>query len=254
MNESGTIRNVEPATDVREEANPVQPRLWLWVAGSVMWVAVGVAAVYLYANRPDAPVTVLKSNGGASGESAAPAAQPPEMVWDPNGVEDFEFAECRGGTVSKQDLLGKPWLATFVFTRCQGTCPRIMRSTHELERALKDVDLRFVSFTVDPEFDTVEVLRKEAENYEAPEGRWLLLTGDRAKIYHLIAKSFQMPVKEITGPERQPGFEVLHSNNIMLVDAGGVVVGKYDGTNGEDMAKLRRRVREMVPAETKASR
>ncbi|MEX0702745.1 MAG: SCO family protein [Planctomycetales bacterium] len=251
----------------RDTAASPQLRLWLWIAGSVLWIAVVITAIFfLYvrdtiergrnarasdararadlkavenelASRPTGPVIVEKQPVGA---------------WDPNGIEDFEFAECRGGTVTKQDLLGKPWLASFIFTRCASTCPLIMRSMWELERNLGDVDLRFVSLTVDPAFDTVEVLGKEAEEFEAEEGRWLFLTGEQADIYHLIWNSFKMPVKEITGPDRQPGFQVMHSNNIMLVDSTGVVVGKYDGTNQADMAKLRRRVRELVEQEAES--
>lgn len=260
----GTCSDSAGGACARSGAGCPRPRLWLWMTGLVLWVAVGVAATILLLNRPpeDGPVEIRRSPAGAISETSLasselpggtgnqPADNEPQGVWDPDGVADFEFTECRGGTVSKKDLLGKPWLASFIFTRCAGTCPRITASMRELQRDLRDADVRFVSFTVDPEFDTPEVLRKYAEEHRAEEGRWLFLTGDQGATYQLIWKSFKLPVKEITGPERTPGFEILHSNNIMLVDERGVVVGKYDGTNEVEVARLRRRVREMLrPAE-----
>src|SRR5437868_93764 len=71
--------------------------------------------------------------------------------WDPAGVEEFELTECHGQTVTKADLLGKPWLACFIFTRCAGDCPRVSDQMQLLARRLNGIDVRLVSLTVDPE-------------------------------------------------------------------------------------------------------
>jgi cytochrome oxidase Cu insertion factor (SCO1/SenC/PrrC family) len=73
--------------------------------------------------------------------------------------------------------------------------------------------------------------------------RWKFLTGDQTEIYRLIQQSFKMPVEETKGPDRTPGFEIIHSRNIMLVDQTGRVIGKFDALKDEDMARLRRELK-----------
>lgn len=171
------------------------------------------------------------------------AAQEDSSKWAPVEVEDFSLEECHGKTVTKADLLGKPWLAAFIFTRCAGPCPRVSAQMKILQDKLKDLDIRLVSFTVDPDTDTPEVLRQYAKGLGADPERWWFLTGDKATIYGLIRRSFKMPVQELTGEDRVPGFEIVHSINIMHVDAAGSVIGKYNAANDVDMARLRRAVR-----------
>ena len=77
------------------------------------------------------------------------------------------------------------------------------------------------------------------------------MTGKQADIYGLIHRSFKIPVKEVTGPDRTPGFEFVHSINIMLVDATGKIIGKYNAQKEEEMAKLRKDLKRI--AKPKAS-
>ncbi|HVV98836.1 MAG TPA: SCO family protein, partial [Planctomycetaceae bacterium] len=172
-------------------------------------------------------------------EPAQPAK--PSTIWDPEGIPDFKFTDRTGTEVTKETLLGKPWVAGFIFTRCQGPCPLV---TGQMKRLREQTGVQLVTFDVDPEFDTPEVLTRYAEVYAGlkpgEEQQWYFLTGDKNAIYRYIHDAFRMPVKEVTGPDRQPGFEVIHSVNLMLVDAQGRVVGKYNAQRDEEMAKLRR--------------
>lgn len=161
-----------------------------------------------------------------------------QPTWDPAGIEDFSLTECHGQTVTKADLLGKPWVACFVFTKCAGPCPRVSQQMEILQSRLKGIDVRLVSFSVDPENDTPEVLEKYAKIYKADPEKWWFLTGDKKQIFGLIRRSFRMIVEE--DPKQLPGFEVIHSTNIMYVDAEGIVRGRYNAQNDVDMAKLRR--------------
>ncbi len=167
-------------------------------------------------------------------------AEEQKQLWNPAGVEDFSLTESHGQTVTKADLLGEPWVACFIFTRCAGPdfCPRVSQQMQILQERLKGIDVRLVSFTVDPDFDTPEVLLKYAERYNADPKKWWFLTGDKPVIYHLIRHSFRMIVDE--DPEQIPGFEVRHSIEIMYVDAQGVVRGRYNARDDVAMAKLRR--------------
>ena len=170
----------------------------------------------------------------------AACAEEQKFVWDPAGVEDFSLTECHGQTVTKADLVGKPWIACFIFTRCAGPmfCPRVSEQMQILQKRLHDLDVRLVTITVDPEHDTPEVLADYAARYKADPQRWWFLTGDKDVIYRLIRRSFRMIVDDDT--EKIPGFEVVHSTEIMHVDAAGVVRGRYNAQNDVAMAKLRR--------------
>ena len=95
------------------------------------------------------------------------------------GIDDFSLTERSGKTVIKEDLLGKPWVACFVFTRCAGPCPRVSGQFYQLQKDLKDLDFRLVTFTVDPKNDTPEVLARYAESVGADPEKWLFLTGDQ---------------------------------------------------------------------------
>jgi protein SCO1/2/putative membrane protein len=160
--------------------------------------------------------------------------------WDPQGIEDFEFTECRGRTVTKNDLLGQPWLACFVFTQCAGPCPLVSARMQELQRATAGLPVRLVTLTVDPQNDTPEVLRRYADQLGADPDRWWFLTGDKAAIHRLIRRSFRMIVQEVDPEHRIPGFQVEHSIEIMHVDANGVVIGRYLAKNDVHMDRLRK--------------
>ncbi len=166
------------------------------------------------------------------------ASGQPVNPWPETGVEDFSLVDQTGAKVTKEDLLGKPWAACFVFTRCAGQCLNIMAGMQEVYDELKDDDVRLVTITVDPEYDTPEVLAPYAQGFGADPKRWLFLTGDKKDIYHLIQKSFLLPVEEATGPDRRPGYEVVHSPDIVHVGAQGQVVGRYNGLKESDRKKL----------------
>lgn len=197
-----------------------------------LWCLTGLIGVLWLVAAPTAPHAEEPAK-----EAAAATAPSP---WDEKGIEDFSLTERSGRTVTKADLLGKPWVACFVFTRCAGPCPVVTAQMKILQEKLKDTDVRLVTITVDPETDTPEVLRSYAKNYGADPERWLFLTGDQKAIYHLIHHSFKMPVQEQVGKDRVPGFEIIHSTNMMHVDAKGRVLGKYHAENEDDMTRLRR--------------
>ncbi|MGQ0634665.1 MAG: DUF420 domain-containing protein [Planctomycetaceae bacterium] len=170
--------------------------------------------------------------------SRAVHAEGQQPTWPAEGVEDFSFTECHGRTVTKADLLGQPWLASFIFTNCAGPCPLVSERMQMLQEKTKGLGVRLVSFTVDPERDTPEVLRAYAAHYRADPERWWFLTGDKADIYRVIRGSFKQIAGDALVP--QPGFEIEHSITIMHVDAAGRVVGQYNARDDVDMARLRR--------------
>jgi cytochrome oxidase Cu insertion factor (SCO1/SenC/PrrC family) len=177
-------------------------------------------------------------------------AEEDENPWSPAGIEDFSFTDTDGQTMTRKDLLGKPFVIAFIFTFCRGPCPNVTKEMRELQDRLKDYDFNLVSLTVDPERDTADVLKTYGKTNGADPGRWKFLTGNQAEIYGLIHRSFAMPVQEEEDRDRKPGFEIIHSTNIMLVDKSGRVIGKFNAQKGDEMAKLRKELKRIAPIKT----
>src|SRR5262245_22762850 len=162
----------------------------------------------------------------------AGCAAPPD---DLGHVADFSLTERSGRAVSRADLEGKVWVAAFFFTRCKGHCLQLSATMARLQRDLADQpDVRLVSFSVDPEADTPEVLREYAERFGADPERWLFLTGKEDEIHNLIRESFHLPVQQNQGDARTPGNELLHSPRLAVVDQRGNIRGYFDGRQVDD--------------------
>ncbi len=155
-------------------------------------------------------------------------------------VGDFSLTERSGRTVTQNDLLGKVWVASFVFTRCCTGCPLISESMAQLQRDLADQnEVILVSFTVDPDHDKPDVLNAYADSMGADPRRWLFLTGKQEDVYRVIRESFQLAVQQNEGQARTPGNEVTHSNRLILVDRRGRIRGRdFDGTKADDVPRL----------------
>jgi protein SCO1 len=160
-------------------------------------------------------------NPGASKRDAAPP------IINPTG--DFSLTERNGTTITKSHLSGKVWVASFVFTRCTESCPQVTGTVARLQKELADeADVRFVTFTVDPERDNPDELKRYAEQYRADAEKWLFLTGSEEKIKELLDESFH--VAAIRNPnEKDPGKAIDHSSKIAVVDRDGNIRGYFDG-------------------------
>jgi cytochrome oxidase Cu insertion factor (SCO1/SenC/PrrC family) len=187
-----------------------------------------------------------------AGCTAAPRPQPSgpsgqddhDVDWP---VGDFSLTERSGRTVTCSDLRGKVWVASFLFTRCGSTCPRIADNLARLQDALRRYDdVRLVSFSVDPEHDTPAVLRRYADGHQADPERWLFLTGSEKEIYSLIRDSFHDHAARNRGTASAGGNEVLHSNRVFVVDRRGHIRWFCDGTIADSVGKLRDKVRELA--------
>jgi uncharacterized membrane protein YozB (DUF420 family) len=136
--------------------------------------------------------------------------------------------------VSRDGLAGKPWVADFIFTRCGSVCPTMTSTMAWLqERAPREVG--FVSFTIDPAYDTPEVLARYASEHHAKPG-WIFATGPEAEILDLALHGFHLGAGRVDGPEG--GLD--HSTKLALVDPEGVVRGYYDGVGEASRRRLLR--------------
>jgi protein SCO1 len=227
--------------------------LWLVVVCWVAWIWIGREAPDTAPLAAESPTEQVGSDDAdsahpdtesppASGNVVTPDQPSAKISFPARELPDFEFPECQGGVVSRDSLKGKPWVASFIFTRCITTCPRITLAMKELHDRIRDSnpDVRFVSFSVDSSHDTAKVLQQYSKVYSADPERWKFLTGDELKIHDLIRRGFTLYVKPSLGNERKPGFEVAHSNRVVLVNEDSIPVATFLATRDEDMIRLRR--------------
>ncbi|SIT92814.1 SCO family protein [Pontibacter indicus] len=151
-----------------------------------------------------------------------------------NQVPAFELISQQGQKVSQNELDGNIYVADFFFATCPDICKQMSSQMVRVQEAFLDEEqVKIVSFTVNPEHDTPEVLREYGERYNADPTKWYFLTGDRDKIYDLAQKGFYLPVMKVEGQQ-----DFIHSEKFMLVDKNRYVRGIYDGTDKEDVDRL----------------
>jgi len=149
-------------------------------------------------------------------------------------IPRFEFTNQDGQPFGSEQLAGKIWIADFIFTKCPGPCPIISTRMSELQKPLGKSDVRLVSFSVDPENDTPEVLRTYAEKLRLQPRRWDFLTGSREAIYSLSRDGFKLGVSDGSEEEGVP----VHSTRFVLVDRRGTIRGYYDALTADAVTKL----------------
>ncbi len=150
-------------------------------------------------------------------------------------IPEFSLIDHHGETINLEKLKGNVWVADFFFTSCAGICPRMTEQMKRVQEAFKnDPKFKLVSFTVDPQTDSVWVLSMYAKGWGAIDGKWFFVTGEKKKIYDLARHGFKLPVEEGDGG---PG-DFIHSDRFVLVDADGRIRGYYSGIDPEEVDKL----------------
>ncbi|NNC88153.1 MAG: redoxin domain-containing protein [Akkermansiaceae bacterium] len=181
------------------------------------------------------------------------ASQPGES--DPNSgfkAPAFTLTDQQGASFSSEQLHGKPWLVSFIFTTCPTICPEVTRNLVAIQDSLQDRmnpdHIAFVSVTVDPATDTASRLREYADQYGANHDAWKFLTGERASIWRLSKDGFRLPVA--AGQEQGEGI-ISHSSKVMLFGDDSVLIGVYEGTSEEEMTALEGKLHELLEAATR---
>jgi protein SCO1 len=150
-------------------------------------------------------------------------------------ISDFSFINQNGKTITQKDYAGKIYVADFFFTTCQSICPKMTSNMLEVQKAIvNNPKVMLLSHTVTPEIDSVPVLKKYAIEKGVSDNKWNLVTGDKKDIYYIARKSY-LAVK--TGKPEEL-YDMVHTENFILVDSKRRVRGFYDGTNKEEIKKL----------------
>ena len=159
---------------------------------------------------------------------------------------EFTLVSEQGRTVTRADLAGRVWIADFIFTRCGGSCPILSARMAALaERTAAVPGIRFVSFGVDPEYDTPEILAEYGRKLGADPARWTFLHGDRPVIRALIKDGFKLAIEDGVADSVEP---ILHSTRFVLVDGEGTIRGYYDGMEQPPVDELEKDARALAAA------
>jgi len=150
-------------------------------------------------------------------------------------IADFSFTNQNGKPITQKDYEGKIYVADFFFTTCGSICPKMTTNLVEVQKAfVNNPKVMLLSHTVFPETDSVSVLKKYAQKNGVIDSKWNLVTGDKKQIYTMARKSY-LAVK-LGKPEEL--YDMVHTENFVLVDAKRRVRGFYDGTKKEEIERL----------------
>ena len=153
-------------------------------------------------------------------------------------IPSFHLVDQNDDMFTLQNMEGKVWLADFIFTTCAGPCPIMTERMKTVQKDFKDYEnMRFVSFTVNPDYDTPEILSDYADRNRIDTSTWSFVTGNYEDIQSLVGEGFKMgDVEEI----------VFHSTQFALVDDKGIVRGYYSGTEPSEHISLKRDIRYLL--------
>jgi protein SCO1/2 len=164
-----------------------------------------------------------------------------DTIW--HSVNDFKFQNQLGRTVSLADLPGKVIVADFFFTRCPSICPKLTANIRKLQDALSSKDqfkqlnpsfIQFLSFSVDPDRDSVSVLKAYGNKFGINPDLWWLLTGPKKQIYDFSMNELKLGLADGEGVDSN----FIHTQKLVLLDKEHVVRGYYNGLDSVDMNKM----------------
>ena len=150
-------------------------------------------------------------------------------------IKNFSLINQWGDSVNKQTVKNKIYVANFFFTTCKSICPEMSTNLVDVQKAfLKDDSVLILSHSVNPDYDTVQVLQSYSFIYKTVQNKWHLLTGNKKQIYSLAKESYLVNALEDDGSRE--GF--IHSELFLLIDTKSRIRGMYDGTDKGQVQKL----------------
>jgi protein SCO1 len=165
------------------------------------------------------------------------AAEPLPVLFD---APHFVLTDQDGQPFDSDQLRGKVWVAAFVFTNCAQACPMMTGKMARLQEAVPSKDVMLVSFTVDPQRDTPDVLKQYAKRFNADPARWRFLTGEQSALLETAAGL------KLTAIPARDGKPIDHDEHFLLIDRQGHVRGVYHSNDDEKMKLLARDAEALV--------
>lgn len=159
----------------------------------------------------------------------------PNFVDSTHRTTPFDLTNQLGKEITQKDLRGNIYVANFILTRCtQNICPKMASQMIRVQEAFKDdKDIKIVSYSIDPTYDTPEILKEYAESYDADNSKWYFLTGTEEEIFEQAKCSYFLPAQK-----KDSYVNIDHSERFVLVDRKGQIRGYYNGTRLDEVDKL----------------
>jgi protein SCO1/2 len=199
---------MDPAT-TRKDSHLVEWLIW----GALVATVVAITAAFLWTRFAGRPAKALTAS---------------------NEVPAFALTNQSGQPFALSNLLGHVWVADIIFTRCPVSCERMTRRMRSLQDQFTPrSNVRFVSLTADPGFDSPEVLRRYAGRHGADSNRWTFLTGVKTNVYALAVSGLKFVVLDKTEQKVTDDDLFVHSTQFVLVDKRGWIRGYFEGTDDE---------------------
>ena len=154
-----------------------------------------------------------------------------------NTVRPFTFIRQDGKQITEKDVAGKTYIAEYFFTTCKGICPKMNKNMQKIYLELKnEKDFMVLSHTVDPETDSVPVMKRYADSIGASINNWWFLTGTKENLYKTARESYLLDDPQNSSKNITEQF--IHTQFFALVDKGGQVRGIYDGLKKDEVDQL----------------
>ena len=151
-------------------------------------------------------------------------------------IAPFTMTNQNGQTITEKDYENKVYVADFFFTTCPSICPIMTKNMFSLQEKLKTKypEVKLLSYSVTPEIDTIEQLKRYAVENKVDDKIWNLVTGDKKEIYILARKSYLVVQNDGNGGPH----DMIHTENFVLIDEENRIRGYYDGTDINEMDRL----------------
>jgi protein SCO1/2 len=154
-------------------------------------------------------------------------------------IGDFTLLNQYGESITLEKVKGKVFVAEYFFTTCGTICPKMTEQMTRVQDKFRgNNDVKILSFTVNPDYDTVQVLLEYAQKHGAEKDQWHFLTGSKVELYRLARKSFFVLKPAEAMNLGDAGSDFIHTNNFVLVDQQLRIRGYYDGTSISEVNEL----------------
>jgi protein SCO1/2 len=195
------------------------------LAVAVFWIGIFAALKWMQptAGRQSSAESVADHLPGPADAGGLP------VLWD---APAFVYPDQNGQVVTERTLLGHVWISDFFFTSCTTICPMMTARMAQLQKVMSSPSIQFVSFSVDPDHDTQDVLKQYSRMWRADDSRWHFLRTQRQTLLETAAgmKTFVQPPDKDT--------PIQHSSIFILTDARGKVRGVYDSSDSIAIQRL----------------
>ena len=164
-----------------------------------------------------------------------------------HNIGSFAFLNQKGDTITERFVEGKVYVAEYFFTTCGSICPIMNKQMKRVNNAYFDnPEVAILSFTVDPDIDTVAQMKRYADRHDIKGDHWQFLTGDKKELYQLARQSYFVLKPAEAENLGDAGSDFIHTNNFVLVDRESRIRGYYDGTNPDEVGALLKDIHKLL--------